>query len=531
MSQTKKTNSDAGYKNKSSYKNMSTYVILFLALFSIAFFGVCNPQGMQSSLSGVAGSVAGDEITKSEFTRVYTSNSDRFRQIYGEQFNPSALKLAQKTLDQLVTSKIFYLEAGSLGVNVSLDEVVDRLMDEKFFQDENGRYSNEKFKKYLVNAKLTEARFLEDVQRDLSLQKLQRLIFTTSFASKQAIDWEYRLKEMTYKIKYLNVDASSLKIKVSQEEIDNYLKQASSEAKVKQWYESHQSEYNQEAQVKASHILISYKNARNASASVKNRSKEEARKRAHKLHKRLIKNKEVFSEVARKETDEPNGKTSGGDLGFFTFDSMAKAFSEAAFKLKVGSVSDIVETPFGFHIIKVTAKKPKKEITLAEATPSIVKQMIKREKAPEASEKLAAKIIADRQTETKLEKLLAKHELKWEETEAFSATAQYIPGMSATPELFNAIVSLSKKGQFYEYPIQYKRGSYYIIKLVNRVLPDMSTVDDKTLKQVGQELASTEGSFFFNVFRKNSEKKYKDANKIYLNPQYLALDNPAKEDS
>ena len=105
-------------------------------------------------------------------------------------------------------------------------------------------------------------------------------------------------------------------------------------------------------EVKASHVLVAYKGAARADAAI-TRTKEEAKTRAEKLRKQIVEEGKDFAEVASENSDGPS-KTKGGDLGKFTFETMAKPFSEAAFALKVGAVSEVVETTFGFHVIKRT---------------------------------------------------------------------------------------------------------------------------------------------------------------------------------
>ena len=105
-------------------------------------------------------------------------------------------------------------------------------------------------------------------------------------------------------------------------------------------------------EVKASHILISYKGADRADAQV-TRSKEEAKEEAERIRRQIVEDGEDFALLAAKHSDGPS-KTKGGDLGKFKFEVMAKPFSEAAFALEVGAVSEVVETGFGFHVIKRT---------------------------------------------------------------------------------------------------------------------------------------------------------------------------------
>jgi len=105
-------------------------------------------------------------------------------------------------------------------------------------------------------------------------------------------------------------------------------------------------------EISASHILISYKGADRADSKI-TRTKQAAKKEAERIHGLIVNNANAFADMAKKHSDGPSGPK-GGDLGNFKFEVMAKAFSEAAFALEVGEVSDVVETGFGFHIITRT---------------------------------------------------------------------------------------------------------------------------------------------------------------------------------
>jgi hypothetical protein len=105
-------------------------------------------------------------------------------------------------------------------------------------------------------------------------------------------------------------------------------------------------------EVSASHILISYKGAERADGDV-TRSKEEAKAEAERIRKLIVDEGKDFAEMASEHSNGPS-KTKGGDLGKFKFETMAPSFSAAAFVLEVGTVSDVVETGFGFHVIKRT---------------------------------------------------------------------------------------------------------------------------------------------------------------------------------
>jgi parvulin-like peptidyl-prolyl isomerase len=106
------------------------------------------------------------------------------------------------------------------------------------------------------------------------------------------------------------------------------------------------------AQIAARHLLVSYQGAMRASPVV-TRTKAEAKKRAEEALARAQKG-DAFEDLVREYSDEPGAADRGGDLGRFSRTQMVKAFSDAAFKLAPGELSDVVESPFGFHIIQRT---------------------------------------------------------------------------------------------------------------------------------------------------------------------------------
>jgi hypothetical protein len=109
---------------------------------------------------------------------------------------------------------------------------------------------------------------------------------------------------------------------------------------------------NQES-ISASHLLVAYKGALRANPQI-TRTKEEAKKRAEEALKKAKQPGAGFAKLVGEYSDEPGAEARGGKLGSFTRNRMVKPFSDAAFKLKVGEISDVVETRFGFHVIQRT---------------------------------------------------------------------------------------------------------------------------------------------------------------------------------
>jgi peptidyl-prolyl cis-trans isomerase C len=134
---------------------------------------------------------------------------------------------------------------------------------------------------------------------------------------------------------------------------------------VRKFYEQNRAEFKRPAEIRASHILI------RAASDAPAAEREKARHKAEALLAQIKKGAD-FAQLARTESQDPGTAPHGGDLGFFARGSMEPTFEKAAFALKPGTVSAVVETPYGFHLIKVTDQRPAGYATLKEVQADIV---------------------------------------------------------------------------------------------------------------------------------------------------------------
>lgn len=145
---------------------------------------------------------------------------------------------------------------------------------------------------------------------------------------------------------------------------------------LKAYYDSHPDEFKHPERIRASHILV--KVDQNATEA----DKKNARKKIDGILAKL-KKKEDFAKLAEENSDDPGSSKHGGDLGFFTHGQMVKPFEDAAFALKPGEISKVVETQFGYHIIRLENKEPAYTQNFDEAKDGL-QQKLKQEKISEA---------------------------------------------------------------------------------------------------------------------------------------------------
>ena len=133
---------------------------------------------------------------------------------------------------------------------------------------------------------------------------------------------------------------------------------------VEDFYKQNPEQFKQPERVRASHILIKFPEDADAAA------RTQAKTKAQQILKDVKAGKD-FGALAKQHSQDPGSAVNGGDLGFFQQGQMVGPFNDAAFSLKPGAVSDLVETQFGYHIIKVAEKQPGRTVPLEEVRPKV----------------------------------------------------------------------------------------------------------------------------------------------------------------
>jgi peptidyl-prolyl cis-trans isomerase C len=159
------------------------------------------------------------------------------------------------------------------------------------------------------------------------------------------------------------------------------------DADTKSFYDQNKPRFRQEDSIHASHILFRVEEQADVAARAK------AKTQADDILKQLKKGS-AFADLAKKYSQDPGSAPNGGDLGFFSRGQMVPAFEQVAFALKPGQTSGVVETPFGYHIIRVSEAKPGRDLGYDEVKAQIedhLKQQVRDQKSQEFVDQLKAK--------------------------------------------------------------------------------------------------------------------------------------------
>ncbi len=513
---------------KTVWKNSLTYTVLLAALGAMVFFGVCDPrrQGGGSLLpSGDAVKVAGHEISAASFRRTYRNVYERYQQQMKDKFDPKSLNLSSHVVDQLVDELILVSEAEKSGISVGSDEIAELIGKAEAFKDEKGKFDPARFDQYLNSQGYTEKSFEEELQRSMVSDKFRRFISESYFVPHAASTWNYRIAETKYDVEYLKIDPNKLTVEVTEDEVTKFLGEADNKKKVEDHFAQNKGEFSTPKKVHALHILSSFAGARNASGDAAKRSKEEAKKRAENIQKLATEpNAKDFKILAEEFTDDPQGKKGGGSLGYFKYEDMVPEFSKAAFELAKGTVSGVVESPFGFHVIKVIDVKDAKDTPQDQAYREIAKSMIKKQKGPLVATEKTNSLLSLIKENKPIDQELKALDIHWATTNPFSPESPYVPGIGSKPEIKEAVFKLTKPGQLTSEAVDIS-GSKFILRLKSLEKPDMSKLTAEKLDEIATTQRYTEAYSLYNAINDTIKEKYKMNGSVWVNESFRMFDS------
>ena len=442
-----------------------------------------------------AAEVNGELISIKNFQEQETRVSAYYAQLFGGQINEELQRkqIRTETMGELINNVLAAQAADNEKVLATDAEVKKIITQDLPYFQKDGVFQTDVYKAILNANRLTPAEFEKDLRVQTKNQKLRQLFETGLSAPAASKKLNTDLKSAQISVAYLKLNFENYKAKqnISATEINQALADTAFMKKVEDSYTQKNQQYDQPEQVKASHILIR--------ANPTNKTEmEAARVKAKAIQARLT--REDFGTVAAAVSEDPGSKNKKGDLGFFNKTQMVPAFAEAAFKLQKGQVSDLVETDFGVHIVKVTDKKAAQLISLKEAQNDLAKTLLLEDKYLKLTQQIETLLSASKYTE--VEALMNQNQLNWVNSGFFDLENDIFPQVGSR-ELLAASLKLNKKSP-YSTSLVREGDDQYMVKLVD-FRNNTAVVDLKQSELIDKQKAFSAFGSWIEGYRKNSK--------------------------
>jgi len=426
---------------------------------------------------------------------------------------------AQQILRQLLLQKEMEYEAGQLGIRVSNDEIADRikLILPSAFNGGSPIAPDQYAALVQTRAQMTVSEFEDSIRQGMLQEKFQKLVTDGISAGPAELQEEFVYRNQKVKLDYAFIKPEDLqaKITLSDAEINaayeknkaryqvpekrvvryalldvNQFRQSLqiTDDQLKAQYQQNIQQYQVPNRVHVEHILLMTVGAGKTDAEV-----EEIRKKAQDILNQAKKGSN-FEDLAKKYSEDPGTKDKGGDLGWIIQGQTVAEFEKAAFTLPKGSISDLVKTQYGFHILKIIDKESAHTKPLDELKDDIRTQLLLKE-ADRQSADIADKLSqAIRQSnKVSLDDLAKQYHLSVGETRPVAATDALLElGSSQEVKVSDSIFRL-KQGDL-SLPLHTDRG--YLILSIKQILSahqgSLDEVRDKVTADLKQEKATAE---------------------------------------
>src|ERR1700690_3733276 len=436
--------------------------------------GIGDSIGLGGPGQGVVAKVAGEPVTTLEVQR-------EARQMLRQQFPRGGAQtemllpyFAERAAQTLISRKALVAEAERLGLRVSDDEVRDELQHGQYSATffPGGKFiGQQQYENILQNADLTVPVFEQGLKDQILLDKLRNLITGSALVSQDDIRREfakqntkvkfdyavirkddlvkqinpgeaelkafYDRNKATYnnsipekrKVQYVVLDTAKIEagVSVSREDLQGY-------------YDQHREDYRVPEQVSVSHILIKTP-LPGADGKVDPKGVEEARKKAEDVLKQL-KAGGNFADLAKKYSEDPGSGKNGGSLGWIGKGRTVPEFEQTAFSLAKGATSGLVQSSYGFHIIRLDDKQSAHVKPLDEVKDQI-EGVIRQQKAAQAAANQVNGLLAQARS-AGLEKAAAAKGLNVINTDFVSRTDN-LPGIGSSPQFMSAVFGQAEK--------------------------------------------------------------------------------------
>ena len=372
---------------------------VFLGLIAITFatWGIESYTRFAGSGDTVA-SVNGSDITQREFSEQLRLQQEQIRRAFGSQVDPAAFdspELRRALLDQMIAQRLVATETSKRNLFIDDQRLSNLILSIPDFQV-GGRFSEEAFEQAARSQNLTPRQFAERLRQNMSLQQLAGAVGDTTIVPHAVAARLAAIEGQQREVSEARIRAQQF---LSQVKIDD--------AQLKQYYDANQADFRTPERVRVEYVVLSadtlakqepvteeeIKKAYEARAAAFRVDEQrrashilvKTKEEADKIAAELKKNPGAFAELAKQHSQDPGSAEKGGDLGWFGPGMMVKPFEEAVFSMKQGE-SSVVQSEFGFHIVRLTGIQPGKTRSLEEVRKELVTDLTRQKGAKKYSE-------------------------------------------------------------------------------------------------------------------------------------------------
>lgn len=394
-------------------KKRLVQIVLALITLPFALWGVDSYRN--SGGPAPLAKVNGEKIGQQEFENALEQQRQRIREMAGANFDPAFFdkpEIKRSVLEGLVTQRVLADEARAAGLLLGDEQLAQIIASIGAFQ-KDGKFDLQRYEAALSERGMHRLEFEARLRQDMAARQLTDAYAQNGYAADVVAEKMIRLNEQQRIVAVANLNPENYlkQVQVSDADVNAYYEKSSNEFQlperagieyvtfsadslrptislsgdeIKQYYEEHIADFGTQEQRQAAHILIAV--AKQASDA----DKQAAKAKAEQVLQQVKQSPAKFAALAKQHSQDPGSVSNGGDLGMFGRGAMVKPFEDSVFSLKAGEVSGLVQSDYGYHIIKLLAVKPAKVQVLSEVR-GVIEQRLQSQHASDKFAELAEK--------------------------------------------------------------------------------------------------------------------------------------------
>lgn len=488
-------------------KRKRSWIITFLlGLIIVVFIAFYGGNKLGDERSQDVAEVNGELITQREFAIHYQRALERYRDMLKGSLTPElekSLNLRGTLLEELIQKKLVLQEARSLGLATTDEDLVIAISQVPDFQV-NGRFNKDRYLQLLRANRISPAQFEEEQREQLTIQRLYSVILDGVQVTEREVRDRYQVEQERINLNFIRLPLTNhlAEAKATEEEIQKFYERSKetlkeplkvqveyvsypfervssavqiSDKEIEEYYQANrEAKFRHPKEAKARYLLV------RPGADAK--QKAEARTRANRILTEARGGKD-FAQLAKKESDDSTS-AKGGEIGWVTQAQLPAPLDKAVFSLAKGEISDVIETPTGFHIVKVEDIREEKTETLKDARAEIMRTL-KAEKTKREAAKIADLTREKALAGSNFAKIAQESGASVAVTRPFSS-GEVLPEIGQAPDFYKTALSLKSNDVS---PVIEGTNAYYLLRIKQRTEPTVPPLDtvrpkiERTLKE------------------------------------------------